>query len=274
MIRRILAIADIELKIAMRNRWVAIAAGMMTLFALALTFAGAGPTGALGVDMLTVSVASMTSLSVYLTPLLALMMTFDAIAGEVERGSLGLVLTYPVTRTEILAGKFAAHLATLGFSVLVGFGSAGVLAAALGGADADSLMALARLIVSSLLLGACFIALGYALSALTGGAAAAAGLGAALWLVVVVLYDFGLLGALIYDSDGAFARTVFPWLLALNPADALRLWNLGGSESVALVSGMSGAASALPVWAAPASLLVWPVLALGLARVVFRRVEG
>lgn len=274
MMRRVFAIASVELKIASRNRWIAIAAAMMTLFAAALTFAGAGPTGALGVDMLTASVASMTTLSVYLTPLLALMMTFDAIAGEAERGSLGLVFSYPVTRGELLAGKFLAHLATLGFAILVGFGLAGMIAVALGGAGPESLMALARLIVSSALLGACFIALGYAVSASTSSATAAAGLGAALWLVAVVLYDFGLLGALVYDEDGAFARGAFPWLLAANPADALRLWNFGASDQVALASGMTGAAHALPSWAAPASLLIWPVIALGLARMVFRRVEG
>jgi len=247
---------------------------MMGLFAVTLTLAGAGPTDALGVDLLTVAVASMTTLSVYLTPLLALLMTFDAIAGEVERGTLGLILTYPVSRGELLAGKFLAHLAALGFAVALGFGLGGAIAAAMGGAGVESLLSLGRLIVSSTLSGAAFIAFGYAVSAVSRGSAAAAGLGAALWLSAVVLYDFGLLAALVYDGDGPFTRTVFPWLLALNPADALRLWNLGGSESVALVSGMTGAASALPGWATPASLMLWPALALGLARAAFGRVEG
>ena len=93
MIVRILALAGTELRVAVRNRWVAIATLLMTLFALALTFAGAAPTGILGVDLLTVSVASMTTLSVYLAPLLALLMAFDAVAGEIERGGLALLLT-------------------------------------------------------------------------------------------------------------------------------------------------------------------------------------
>ena len=113
MIPRILAMARIEALITLRNRWVLTATLIMLLFAVALTFAGSAPTGTLGVDMLTVSVASMTTLSVYLAPLLALMMAFDGIAGEADRGSLGLLLSYPVTRTEILIGKFLAHLAAL-----------------------------------------------------------------------------------------------------------------------------------------------------------------
>ncbi|MDT8343805.1 MAG: ABC transporter permease subunit [Thermohalobaculum sp.] len=270
---RILAIAGTEARIAMRNRWVLIATAIMLMFALALTFAGSAPTGALGVDLLTVSVASMTTLSVYLAPLLALMLAFDALAGEADRGGLALILSYPVSRAEILAGKGLAHLGVLAFAMTAGFGAAGAAAAMAGGAGADSLMALARLIGSSILLGAAFLALGYAVSALAGSTTAAAAMAAGLWLVAVVLYDLALLGAVVWSGDGAFTRDIFPWLLAANPADAFRLWNVAASEGVALASGMGGAASALPGWAAPLSLLLWPVAALGLARAAFGRME-
>ena len=71
MMGRIAAIARAEMLILRRNRWLFMATLIMVLFALALTFAGSAPTGTLGVDMLTISVASMTTLSVYLAPLLA-----------------------------------------------------------------------------------------------------------------------------------------------------------------------------------------------------------
>ena len=64
----------------------AIAMVLMALFSLVLAAAGSAPTGGLGVDRLSVIVASLTSLAVYLVPLVALLMSFDAIAGEVERG--------------------------------------------------------------------------------------------------------------------------------------------------------------------------------------------
>ena len=50
--RRILSTAGIEFRIALRNRWVAIATGLMVLFALVLAAAGAAPTGDVGVDRL------------------------------------------------------------------------------------------------------------------------------------------------------------------------------------------------------------------------------
>ena len=68
---RILATAGTEFRIALRNRWVAIAVALMALFSLVLSAAGSAPSGGLGVDRLSVTVASLTSLSVYLVPLLA-----------------------------------------------------------------------------------------------------------------------------------------------------------------------------------------------------------
>jgi len=273
MIGRILAVAGTEFRIALRNRWVLTATLIMVLFALALTFAGSAPTGVLGVDMLTIAVASMTTLSVYLSPLLALMIAFDSIAGEVERGSLSLILSYPVSRGEILLGKFVAHLAALAIAVGIGFGAAGLVTAFLGGAGTQSLIALLRLVLTSILLGAVFLALGYALSSMSGSSTAAAGLSAGVWLVFVVLFDLGLLGAIVMDEGGVFTQRIFPWLMTANPADAFRLWNIGASDGVAMALGLSGATSGLPAWSAPLSLLLWLPLGFALARLSFGKVE-
>jgi Cu-processing system permease protein len=273
MIARIFALARAEMLILRRNWWLMMATGIMVLFALALTFAGSAPTGTLGVDMLTVSVSSMTTLAVYLAPLLALMMSFDAIAGERDRGTLSLLLTYPAGRGEILMGKFLAQVTALGIATALGLGSAGIVAALYGGASNESLMALSRLIATATLLGAVFVALGYGVSALAKSPAAAAGLAASLWLVFVVLFDLGLLGAVVMDGGGMFTQKIFPWVMVANPADAFRVWNIAASEGVAIASGMGGAAKTLPNWAAPMSLLLWPLLAFVLARAVFRRVE-
>jgi Cu-processing system permease protein len=269
----VLAIARAELIIARRNLWVAIAAGLMALFGAVLTFAGAGPTGALGVDLLTVAVASLTTLAVYLVPLLALLLAFDAVAGEAERGTLALALSYPVSRGAILGGKFLAHLTVLAAALATGLALSGAMAWGLGGVSAASLAALGRLFWTATLLGAAFLGLGYALSCVARQPGAAAGLAIGLWLVFVVLYDLGLLGALVADDGGVFTRRVFPWLLMASPADAFRLANLPAGEAAALTSGIGGAARAVTPGAALASLLLWPLGALAIAWAAFRRVE-
>ena len=268
---RILALARAELRIAARNRRVLIAVALMGLFSLALAAAGSAPSGALGADRLSVVVASLTSLAVYLVPLVALLMSFDAVAGEVERGTLPLLLTYPVTRAQVLAGKFLAHLAILTLAIAVGYGLAAA-AARLGDAGAArGVPALIRLGWTSVLLGASFLGAGYLASALSRRPSGAAGMAIGIWLVAVVLYDLALLGLIVSQGGEALGRAL-PALLLANPADAFRLYNLGASEATAAAAGLGGAAATIPLWQALASLVLWPLVTLGLATAAFRRV--
>ena len=269
---RILAFAASEARIAMRNRWVAIVTLLMALFSLVLAAAGSAPTGELGIDRLSVTVASLTSLAVYLVPLVALLMSFDAVAGEIERGTLPLALTYPVSRAEVLFGKFLAHLAILALAVAVGYGLAAVAALAVDPEAVAGLPALFRLFWSSLLLGAAFLAAGYAVSAVARRPGAAAGMAIGLWLALIVLWDLGLLAAVVADDGGTFTTQVFPWLLLGNPADAFRLYNLSVSGATAAASGVGGAAAAIQPLHALLSVLGWPLVAFALALAAFRKV--
>jgi Cu-processing system permease protein len=270
--RPVAALGASEFRIALRNRWVTITVAMMALFALVLSAAGSAPTGDVGVDALSVTVASLTSLGVYLVPLMALLMSFDAVAGEIERGTLSLTLTYPVSRSTILLGKFAAHLAVLSIAVGAGYGLAAVAALVVDPEATAGLPALWRLFWSSLLLGAVFLAIGYALSAMARRPGAAAGLAIGVWLALVVLYDLGLLAAVVADGGGAFTTHALPWLLLANPADAFRLYNLAASEATSAAAGLGGAAQTIPALHALISILLWPLAAFALAVVALRRV--
>jgi Cu-processing system permease protein len=269
---RILATAKTEFRIALRNRWVGTSIAMMALFSLVLSAAGSSATGTIGADRLSVVVASLTSLAVYLVPLVALLMSFDAIAGEVERGTLPLLLTYPVSRPEILIGKLLAHLAILTLAVAVGYGVAAMAALAMDPAAIAGLAALWRLLWSSVLLGATFLGVGYAASALARRPSGAAGLAIGLWLGLIVLYDLGLLAAIVADNGGTFTTRVFPLALLVNPADAFRLYNLAASQATLAAAGVAGAANTIPLWASLTSILLWPIAALALATLAFRKV--
>lgn len=269
---RILASARTEFIIALRNRWITIAVIMMVLFSLVLSAAGSAPTGALGADKLSVTVASLTSLAVYLVPLVALLMSFDAIAGEIERGTLSLVLTYPVSRGALILGKFIAHLAVLAIAVTAGYGVAAIAAMVTDINAMQGMPALLRLFWTSILLGATFLGIGYGISAFARRPGAAAGLVIGLWLVLIVLYDLGLLAAIVADDGGTFTTHYFPWLLLGNPADAFRIYNLAVSDATAAAAGLTGAANSISPVYALISILVWPIAATTLAWLTFRRV--
>ena len=196
---RMAAVAATEFRLAFRNRWVLLSTLAFTLFALALAFLGSGPSGALKVDALTLTAASLSTLTVYLVPLMALLVSYDSIAGEIERGTLALVLATPVKRGELVLAKFCGHLAVLTLAIAVGYGIAGLVIAVVHGANPAGLVAWGRLVATAVLLGAVFVAVGMMLSGLPRQTGTAAAMAIGAWLVLVVLYDLALLGAVIVD---------------------------------------------------------------------------
>lgn len=268
----VLTFAAKELRTGIRNRWILAATLILAGLALALAFLGSAPVGEVGADRLSVTVVSLTSLSVFLVPLIALMLAYDALVGEIERGTMLLTLAYPVERWQILAGKFLGHVAILAIATAVGYGLAAAAIAATSGIAAAGLAGLLRLVASSVLLGAAFVAVGYLVSALARQRATAAGAALAVWLLLVVVYDLALLGALTGAGE-LISETLFTALLLANPADLFRMINLAASEAARSVAGMAGAAGAhQPGTAAMAGLLLlWSAVPLLLSGLAFKR---
>ena len=115
-----------EVRDSLRNRWVLAATMLLAALALSLGFLGSTPTGSVKVDPLTVTVVSLSSLSIFLIPLIAMLLSYDALIGEIERGTMALLLSYPVSRVQILAGKFIGHIIILTLATAAGYGLAGI----------------------------------------------------------------------------------------------------------------------------------------------------
>ena len=137
--RQTLLIAVKEWRDGLRNRWVIATTALLAALALTLAFLGSAPTGTVKVGGLAVTVVSLSSLTIFLVPLIALLLSYDAIVGEIDRGTMSLLLTYPVARWQVLLGKFIGHLAILVFATVVGYGTAGLAAQWAGSGDAGRL---------------------------------------------------------------------------------------------------------------------------------------
>ncbi len=275
--KALVILAAKELRDGLRNRWVAAAILLLATLSLSLAFLGSAPVGSVKAGALSVTIASLSSLSVYLLPLIALLLAYDALVGEAERGTLLLLLAYPVARWQVVLGKFLGHVAILAVAILFGYGAVllGLALTENGTAAAGEWQAFGAMMASSLLLGAAFLALGYLPSALVRERATAAGAAIGLWLIFVVLYDLTLLGLLIADEGQRIGQALRSTLLVINPTDAYRLFNLAGSDGVGQVSGMAGLASAggfgpaIPLLA----ILAWVALPLTATVLVFRKKE-
>lgn len=267
-------IAGKEIRDGLRNRWVLGTTVLLTALALTLAFVGSAPTGTVKLSLLAVTVVSLSSLTVFLLPLIALQLSYDAIVGEIDRGTMALLLAYPVSRLQVIFGKFLGHGAILAIATTVGFGAAGLVLQLAGTElDAESWRAFLAMIASSILLGAVFLALGYLVSAAVSDRGTAGAISLGVWLLFVLIFDMALLGWLVADHGRTLSSSRLTWLLLLNPTDVYRLFNLTGFSNVSLFAGTTGLGAQISV--GPLGLLTalaaWMLIPLALATALFKR---
>src|SRR3546814_6860696 len=111
-----------EIRAGLRNRWVVATTLLLAALSLSLALLGSAPTGVVKADPLAVVVVSLASLTIFLVPLIALLLSFDAVVGEQERGTLMLLLSYPVARWQVIVGKALGQVCILGVATLIGYG--------------------------------------------------------------------------------------------------------------------------------------------------------
>lgn len=251
--RAIFILAQKELRDGLRNRWVAMSILVLTVLSLSLYVLGSAATGTTQVDSLAVTLVNLVSLSVYLLPLIAMMLSFDALVGEFERGTMLLLAAYPIARWQIVMGKFVGHMLILLLAIVISCGSVALILVLTGDNIPQDWRAYGLMMASSWLLGGVFVALGYLISAIVRERSTAVGAAVGLWLSLVVLYDLALLGALLADAEQAISEQLLTTLLLVNPTDAYRVFNLTATESISQIVGLadiaarSGVGSAVPV---------------------------
>ena len=266
---QILTLAAKEFRDRLRNRWVLVVALVFTVFSLVITYFGGAQQGQLGLRSIEFTIASLVSLVIYLIPLIALLLGFDAVVGERERGSLDLLLALPITRLELLLGKYLGLAGALTLSTLTGFGLVALLL--FQQFSWAGLYHYLGFMLSSVLLGLAFLSLAVLMSVLTRERTRASGLAIALWFFFVLVFDLLLLGGLV-ATGGAYGGDAFAWLLLLNPADVFRILNIFSLEDVRTLYGLTSIvppALAKP-WLMGAVMLAWIVVPLLLARWRFK----
>lgn len=228
-----------------RDRWVLIITALFVLLATGISLYGRNAEEAQGA----VTAPSIVTLATFLVPLVALILGHDGIVGERERNTLGLLLSLPVRRGEVLLAKYVGRMSALTLAVGLGIGSSALLL------DAGHRTTLLSLVPPTLLLGAAFLSIGLAVSVFVRHRATAASLAVVLWFLLVFFYDLGLLAALV-ASNGAIGEDTVAWLVTINPAGLYRsalLVDLMGVESLAemgLTLALPGAGVRAALWSA------------------------
>ncbi|WP_254821106.1 ABC transporter permease [Haloglomus halophilum] len=258
------AVATREYRILVRSRWAVGLVALFGLFTVAVVRFGGSAVGPGRADAV---VATVVELGVYLVPLAAVAVGYDTVVGADERGSLELVLALPLSRAELLVGRFAGRAAVLGGATLVGFLPGGlVLTLTLG---PGGLGAYAAVALAAVALGWAVLAIATLVSTVAVEKTHALGLSLAGWLWVVLLHDLVAFAAIAGLDLGSRAVAV---AVLLNPVDCFRVLALSQVDVVAGGFGSVLAAAGLSVPVVAAALAGWVVVPTAVAaRLLGRR---
>jgi len=273
----ILTVAAKEFRDDFRNRWTIALTILFALLALGIAWFGSAAAGRVGFTSFDATLASLTTLGAFVIPLIGLLIAYGSIVGERDDGTLLLMLSYPLSRGQLVAGKFLGHCSALAAATLAGFGLAVAIMQWMQPPEQtmQAWLQIGRFILSASLLGACFVGLACLISVQTTDKSRAAGLALVGWLVSVVLFDLALLALLVVSGGNPVERAVYPYLLLFNPVDVFRLVNLtalGDGAGNDLLTGMT-AHHVYPPALLYALLLGWAVAPFAWAILAFRRKE-
>lgn len=271
---KLLIVAQKEFRDGIRNRWAVSIAVVFVLLSLGLAYFGSATAGVLGFSSLESTLVSLGSLCVMLVPLIALMLAYNSFVGELEQGTLLLLLTYPLSHTQLLLGKFIGQAAILSAAALVGFGVPAVVISVMSDVNvAEVLLAFSAFIIAASALGWVFIALAYVISLCVAEKSKAAGLALVVWFLFVLVFDL-LLMALLVASEGDINQTWVPFLLWLNPTDVFRIFVymiVGSSHLTGVLSIADQGANGLSHLGLV--MMAWVVLPLMLSAWILKRKE-
>lgn len=220
-IRTICTIAMQELRLATRNRWLVSFAVLYTLLAVTILFFASADAGRTGFDGFNRMTASLLNLSLYLVPIIALVIGSTSLAGEREEGSLGLLMTYPVNPWEAILGKYIGLALSLFLVIGLGYGVAALLMSVQG--QAGSFDTYLLFVLLTYLLTLMSLSLSLWLGALAKTRMQAFGFSIMAWACLVFLFEFMVM-ALLFVVNKSLVIPLLVLSIFLNPVNLIRVW--------------------------------------------------
>lgn len=217
-IKNILLVARKESLEALRNRWFIIYAFCFAALAFSLLFIGSSRNEIAGFSAFGKTAASLINLIMLFVPLISLTTGSISISNERENRTLTYLLSHPISKTEVLLGKFFGLLFSIWLTILFGFGLAGVVIG-LQGASSDILVYILTIILSALL-AASFLSIGILISVTTSRTSKSLGVAVFLWLLFIVFGDLGIMGSSVAMNLGV--ENLF-LLTSANPVEAFKI---------------------------------------------------
>ncbi len=270
-IDNVLILTQKELRDARRNRWLLLYAAAFAVLSLALAWLALAGMGNYGLAGFGRTGASLINLILMIVPLMGLTLGALSLAGERERGTLVYLLAQPISKVELLLGKFIGLSLALLAALGLGFGLTGLLIAiSAGGTDIRAYLTLVGL---TFLLAVASLSLGFLISAAVQKSATAVGIALFLWLLLVFFGDLGVMGTAVV------LRLKVNELFALALTNPLQLFKIAAILNIRENLELLGPAGVYAMRTYGQALLpflvglllLWVIVPLTLAQQIFKR---
>lgn len=258
-----------EFRDAIASKWFLLYTLAFTVLAVGVSFLSLSGVGSHGFAGFGRTAAGLLNLVMLVVPLMALTAGAGSIAGERERGTLLYLLAQPVSRTQVLLGKYLGLAIALVCSLCIGFGiSGGVLAWRAGGVGVGSY---AALIAFTALLALAMLSVGMLISVLSRRSSVATGLALFVWLALVFVSDLGLMASSILFK--LRVQEIFS-LALLNPLQSFKMVVIVDMNGSLDVLGPVGAYASQTLgdslsWLLIGAVAAWVLLPLVTAALLF-----
>ena len=271
MLRNVTTIGVRELREAIRSRWFLLYTLAFASLGLGVSYVSAVGSGGAGLSGFGRTSAGLINLVLLVVPLMAMNAGAVSVASDRERGMLSYLLAQPVSRIEILLGKYMGLALALLACLCLGFGVCAAVLALKGEATGPGTFVwLAGL---SFGLALAMLSVGVLVSVLARKVSIAIGTAVFLWLSLVFATDLGLMAGTL--AMNLSIEHLFALSLA-SPMQVFKMWSLHSVDASLDVLGPAGlyaseeyGSSLHAIFAA--CLSAWIVLPLLAASWIFSR---
>jgi len=252
----IILIAKQEFLLNRRNKWVTVFALAFALLTFFISYFGMVTSGYSGFQDFARTSTSLIKLSGFLIPLFSLLVGVFSFISHPEY--MELLISQPLTRSQVIIGKYLGLALTLIGATIVGFTIPGVIISlAIGTEGALGYMTTVFFII---LQGLIFIGCAILITLLARRQQLAVGISIGIWIFFEVIYGLIILGTTIYLSAEILKYVLLISLLG-NPIDIARvlsliaiggleffgpagasMYKIVGSQSWAMIYGLCGLA--------------------------------
>jgi len=224
----IILIAKQEFLMNRRNKWVTIFAIAFTLLTFFISYFGMVTSGYSGFQDFARTSTSLIKLSGFLIPLFSLLVGIFSFISQPEY--LELLISQPLTRSQVIIGKYLGLSLTLISSTIVGFTIPGVIISLSIGTEGA--LGYVTTVAFIMMQGLVFIGCAILIAQLTKRQQLSIGIAIGVWIFFEVIYGVLILGMTIYFEAEIMKYTLLFSLIG-NPIDITRVLSLisiGGLE--------------------------------------------